>query len=177
MSAVAATVAATAVCSQSALASPGPSPLPSLPPAATLHRDGSLSLPRSAPSAVKRMVAAANSIRSAPYAYPTGSRTWRSTTYDSVGATESLLHAGGRMQNHLSGGALRGFGRPGKGKWVTVYASAPHSFIVIDGFAFDTAHYGPTAPAGTGPRWLARPFATANLTDGNRWVARHPAGL
>jgi hypothetical protein len=178
-SSIAAAVALAAVGSQSAMAFPGPGPseFAARPPAATLHHDGSVSLPRGAPRAVRRMVAAANSIRTDPYVYTAAPRSWRSAGYDSLGATELLLHAGGRMHDHLSAKALRGYGRPGLGNWVSVYVSRAHTFIVIDGLAFNTAHYGPTRPAGPGPRWLARPFATANLTDGNTWIVRHPAGL
>jgi len=47
---------------------------------------------------------------------------------------------------------------------------------VIAGLAFDTADYGgPNLPAGTGPRWRTDP--TGNLTDGQQYVIRHPAGL
>ena len=66
---------------------------------------------------------------------------------------------------------------PGKGHWVTVYAAGSHVFIVIAGLAFDTAHWGPTTPAGSGPRWLTKANALSNLSDGNDYVARHPAGL
>ena len=49
---------------------------------------------------------------------------------------------------------------------MTIYANAGHTWMVIAGLAFDTAHWGPTTPAGTGPRWLIKADATANLDDG-----------
>ena len=67
------------------------------------------------------------------------------------------------------------YGDPGPGKWITVYANTTHTWIVIGGRAFDTSHYGPATPAGTGPRWLAD--ATGNLGDGLSYVVRHPPGL
>ena len=51
------------------------------------------------------------------------------------------------------------------------------TWIIVAGLAFDTAHWGPTTPPGTGPRWLTPANATANLQDGGDYVIRHPAGL
>jgi len=71
---------------------------------------------------------------------------------------------------------LESYGQAGAGRWITVYANSGHAWIVIAGLAFDTADYGgPNLPAGTGPRWRSNP--TANLTDGQQYVIRHPAGL
>ncbi len=58
------------------------------------------------------------------------------------------------------------FGKPGKGKWVTIYANAGHAFMVIAGLRFDTVG---RAEAGT--RWQAAPRSVSGFK------IRHPAGL
>jgi peptidoglycan hydrolase-like protein with peptidoglycan-binding domain len=146
-------------------------------PTATIDSDGNALAPADAPQAVKTMIAAANRIDTKPYIYAGGHASWNAPGYDCSGATGYVLHAAGFLNSPLPSGAMEDLWQSGKGHWVTVYASGPHAFIVIAGLAFDTAHYGPTTPGGSGPRWLTKANATANLSDGNSWVARHPAGL
>jgi peptidoglycan hydrolase-like protein with peptidoglycan-binding domain len=144
---------------------------------ATIQPDGDATAPADAPQAVKTMIAAANRIDRKPYIYAGGHASWNAPGYDCSGATGYVLHAAGFLSSPEPSGAMEDMWQSGKGNWVTVYASGPHAFIVIAGLAFDTAHYGPTSPGGTGPRWLTKANATANLSDGNTWFARHPAGL
>jgi peptidoglycan hydrolase-like protein with peptidoglycan-binding domain len=144
---------------------------------ATIQANGDATAPADAPQAVKTMIAAANRIDTKPYIYAGGHASWNAPGYDCSGATGYVLHAAGFLNTPEPSGAMETMWEPGKGNWVTVYASGPHAFIVIAGLAFDTAHYGPTTPGGTGPRWLTKANATANLSDGNTWFARHPAGL
>ncbi|HUE25853.1 MAG TPA: hypothetical protein VMP89_03695 [Solirubrobacteraceae bacterium] len=71
---------------------------------------------------------------------------------------------------------LESYGDPGPGRWITIYANAGHTWIVVAGRAFDTANYGgPNTPSGDGPRWRSNP--TGNLADGGSYVERHPSGL
>jgi hypothetical protein len=80
------------------------------------------------------------------------------------------------LESPLISTQLESFGLPGPGRWVTVYANSAHTWVVVAGIAMDTAEYGgPPLPAGSGPRWRARPLA--NLADGQSYVVRHPAGL
>ena len=97
--------------------------------------------------------------------------------YDCSGAVSFALHGGGLLATPEDSSQLETFGRPGPGKWITVYSDPEHAFVVIAGLAFDTAHYGPTFPSGSGPRWLEPNDVTANLQDGGDYVERHPAGL
>jgi hypothetical protein len=96
--------------------------------------------------------------------------------YDCSGSVSFVLYAAGLgPAGNMAevSGDLESYGAAGPGKWVTVYASGPHTFIDIAGLAFDTADYGgPNIPAGSGPRWRTDP--TANLSDGNQWSQRHP---
>jgi hypothetical protein len=64
-------------------------------------------------------------------------------------------------------GALEGWGEPGPGNWVTVYANAEHTYAVIAGLRWDTVGDA----TGTGPRWHTGPAYPAGFT------VRHPAGL
>ena len=144
--------------------------------------DGYATAPASAPQAVKLAVGAANQIADKPYPVPDVhyddqnlTQTW--PAYDcSATVSYVLYHAGLRGPTATTAAGLMGDGLPGPGRWITVYASTSHTWIVIAGRAFDTSHYGGLdTPAGTGPRW--EPDPTANLADGQSYVARHPPGL
>jgi hypothetical protein len=135
--------------------------------------------PANAPIWVKEMIAAANEIHTLPYIWGGGHQGPLSTLYpgyDCSGSVSFVLYAAGLgPAGNMAevSGDLESYGAAGPGKWVTVYASGPHTFIDIAGLAFDTADYGgPNIPAGSGPRWRTDP--TANLSDGNQWSQRHP---
>jgi peptidoglycan hydrolase-like protein with peptidoglycan-binding domain len=144
---------------------------------ATIDANGDARAPASAPAKVKEMIAAANSIHTTSYCYAGGHGSWNSSCYDCSGAVGFVLHKAGYLNSPEPSGAMESWGVAGKGKWVTVYAAGPHAFMVIAGLAFDTAQWGPVTPSGSGPRWLTKPNALANLSDGNSYVPRHPPGL
>jgi 3D (Asp-Asp-Asp) domain-containing protein len=147
---------------------------------ARIQPDGSALAPASAPGPVKAAIAAGNRIHTLPYPSPdvhygTLARLW--PAYDCSGATSFVLYSAGLLgPNALVSGELQSWGQAGPGRWITVYANDMHAWIVVAGIALDTAGYGgPAIPPGDGPRW--RSDALANLTDGARYVARHPPGL
>ena len=144
---------------------------------ATLNSDGTATAPSDAPAAVQKAIAAANSIIDDPYIYGGGHASFNDSGYDCSGSVSFALHGGGLLSSPEDSTGLESYGRPGPGKWITVYADSGHAFVVIAGLAFDTAHYGPTFPSGSGPRWLQPSDVTANLSDGGDYVERHPAGL
>jgi peptidoglycan hydrolase-like protein with peptidoglycan-binding domain len=145
---------------------------------ATIDSSGDATAPAGAPAVVQQMIAAANSIDSKPYIYAGGHASWDAPGYDCSGSVSYVLHAAGLLSSPEDSTELESFGSSGVGQWVTVYANAGHTWIVIAGLAFDTGHWGPTAPAGSGPRWLVKADATANLTDGTGgYTVRHPTGL
>lgn len=144
---------------------------------ATLNSNGTVTAPAGAPQIVQQVIAAANQIIDTPYIYGGGHGSFNDTGYDCSGAVSYALHGGNLISAPEDSSELESYGAAGPGKWITVYADAGHAFIVIAGLAFDTAHYGPTTPAGTGPRWLTASNATANLSDGGNYIVRHPAGL
>jgi peptidoglycan hydrolase-like protein with peptidoglycan-binding domain len=142
---------------------------------ATINADGTANAPAGAPPAVVAMIAAANKIIDKPYIYAGGHGRWNDNGYDCSGAVSFALHGAGMLSAPEDSTELESYGSPGPGKWVSIYANPNHTWIVIAGIAFDTAHYGPTTPGGTGPRWLTNP--TGNLADGQNYVVRHPSAL
>jgi Putative peptidoglycan binding domain len=145
---------------------------------ATIDAAGNAVAPAGAPAVVQEMIAAANSIDAKPYIYAGGHASWNAPGYDCSGSVSFVLHAAGLLSSPEDSTGLESFGSAGPGQWVTVYANAGHTWIVVAGLAFDTGHWGPTTPAGSGPRWLVKADATANLNDGTGgYIVRHPTGL
>jgi cell wall-associated NlpC family hydrolase len=124
--------------------------------------------PLNAPPLVKRVIAAANHIRATPYIWGGGHGSWISTGYDCSGAVSYALHGGKLLSTPLTSGSLEAFGEAGAGRWITIYANAQHTYMVVAGLRFDTA--GDTS--GTGPRWHPTTAAAAS----GRFVVRHPVG-
>jgi cell wall-associated NlpC family hydrolase len=123
--------------------------------------------PPDAPEAVKGVINNANTIVGRPYIWGGGHGSWYSNGYDCSGSVSFALFGGGLIPEPLTSGALEGWGAPGPGKWITVYASATHTFAEIAGLRWDTVGDA----NGTGPRWHLAPTSTAGF------VARHPPGL
>jgi peptidoglycan hydrolase-like protein with peptidoglycan-binding domain len=144
---------------------------------ATLNSDGTVTPPAGAPQAVVDAINAANSIIDTPYRIGGGHGKWNDSAYDCSGAVSFALHGANLLSAPEDSTQLESYGSAGPGQWMTIYADSAHTFIVIAGLAFDTAHYGPTTPGGSGPRWLTAANATANLQDGGNYVVRHPSGL
>jgi cell wall-associated NlpC family hydrolase len=124
--------------------------------------------PMNAPPAVKRVIAAANHIRTLPYIWGGGHGRWQDAGYDCSGAVSYALHGGRLLTTPLTSGSFETWGEPGPGRWITIYANAQHAYMVVAGLRFDTA--GDTS--GSGPRW--HPTVAAAATG--RYVVRHPVG-
>jgi cell wall-associated NlpC family hydrolase len=124
--------------------------------------------PANAPAAVKRVIAAANHIRTLPYIWGGGHGRWQDAGYDCSGAVSYALHGGKLLTSPLTSGSFEAFGEAGAGRWITIYANASHAYMVVAGLRFDTA--GDVSESG--PRW--HPTAAAAATG--RYVARHPIG-
>lgn len=143
---------------------------------ATIYPDGTVTAPAGAPAAVIQMISAAKPDHR--HALRLGRRACelQRSGYDCSGAVSYALHGGGLLSSPADSTGLESLGSSGPGRWVTVYADASHTWVVIAGIAFDTANYGgPNIPAGNGPRWRTDP--TGTLADGGGYVVRHPAGL
>ncbi len=123
--------------------------------------------PPDAPEAVQQVINAANTIVGRPYVWGGGHASFYSYGYDCSGSVSFALFGGGLIPEPLTSGSLEGWGEPGPGKWITVYANAEHTFMEIAGLRWDTVGDA----RGTGPRWHLEPTSTAGF------VARHPPGL
>jgi hypothetical protein len=134
--------------------SPDPS-VPLAPPGrAKLRKDGTAIAPADAPPAVQAAIAAGNAIRTYPYRWGGGHRSFLDSGYDCSGAVSYVLHGAGLLTSPMPSGPLASsWGTPGKGRWITVYANASHTYMVVAGLRFDTSAVGEKLNQGSGPRW------------------------
>ena len=120
-------------------------------------------------------VSAANEIIDTRYVYGGGHGSFASTGYDCSGAVSFALHGGDLLASPEDSTGLESFGAAGPGAWVSVYADAAHTFLVVAGRAFDTADFGgPNIPSGSGPRWRSSPprrrwIGPRAKAAGSRW--------
>lgn len=133
---------------------------------ARITRRGRVLAPTRAPRAVRRVIAAANRIATKPYVYGGGHGSWNAAGYDCSGSVSYALHGGGLLRTAMASGGFTSWGRPGRGRWITVYANGGHAYMVVAGLRYDT-----TSAKATGNRWTSQHRAPAG------YVARHPAGL
>ncbi|HEX4109575.1 MAG TPA: peptidoglycan-binding protein [Solirubrobacteraceae bacterium] len=149
--------------------SPTDPTIPAAPPiAATLSPTGLASISTAAPAAVQAMVAAGNQIATTPYLYGGGHQSWTSPGgYDCSGSVSYVLHAAGLLDSPLVSGALASWGDAGVGRWVTIYANAQHTWMIIAGLRFDTGGLDDAVAS----RWQSALVPTAG------YAVRHPAGL
>jgi hypothetical protein len=121
---------------------------------AKLRKDGTALAPADAPAAIQAAIAAGNAIHTFPYVWGGGHRSFTDTGYDCSGAVSYVLHAAGLLASPMPSGPLAsGWGAPGKGRWITVYANAGHAYMVVAGLRFDTSAVGERLNQGSGPRW------------------------
>jgi cell wall-associated NlpC family hydrolase len=150
-------------------------PPPPPPEKATLV-DGRVIAPASAPTRIKRVIAAANRLIKKPYIYGGGHKPYASASrldrgYDCSGSVSYALHGGSFLRSPLPSGALMKWGQSGPGTWITVYTSPSHAYVVIAGLRFDTSMHDSDAPGPrTGPRW------SRTLRKSKAFIARHPSG-
>jgi hypothetical protein len=118
------------------------------------------------PAALARVIAAGDRIAHLPYEYGGGHGTWNDSGYDCSGSVSYALHGGGLLSAPLTSGGFMSWGAPGKGRWITIYASPGHVYMVVRGRRFDTS--GQDA---SGSRWQRDDRSAAG------YVIRHPAGF
>jgi hypothetical protein len=133
---------------------------------ATLLPDGTAVAPASAPDVVKAMIAAGNAIHDMPYKFGGGHGNFDDTGYDCSGSMSYVFNKAGLLGEALDSSGFAAFGEAGPGVWVTTYANAGHSFMMIAGLRFDTS-----GRANDNSRW----HDDVRPTDG--YTERHPAGL
>jgi cell wall-associated NlpC family hydrolase len=135
-------------------------------PRARVLPDGTAQAPDNAPEVVKRVILAANQIAKFPYKWGGGHGAWRDNGYDCSGSVSFALAGAGLLDRPLTSGLLAGYGAPGPGRWITIYANSGHVFMVVAGLRFDTSGQG---RAGT--RWQEDVRTTGGF------AVRHVPGL
>ena len=129
-------------------------PAPTGPPGkAKLRKDGTAVAPANAPPAVQSAIAAGNAIRTKPYRWGGGHRSFSDTGYDCSGAVSYVLNGAGMLTSPMPSGPLMGWGLPGKGHWISIYSNPSHVYMVVAGLRFDTSAVGEKVRQGSGPRW------------------------
>ncbi len=148
--------------------------------------DGHVALiPAGVPAAVQAMVVAGNELQELPYG-PGGHPDPRGASEEDCSSTVNyvLYRSGVRpISEILADNPLAqdyvGWGDPGPGRWVTIYATdepTPHVFIVIAGLRLDTSHNGTDVGPNRdedGPRWRILSY----IPTWAHWSVRHPPGL
>lgn len=122
--------------------------------------------PLESPPEVKQIIEAGNGIARTPYLWGGGHGKWQDEGYDCSGSVSFALASAGLLDRSLTSGQLKGWGKPGKGKWVTVWTHDGHVFLEVAGVRFDTS-----GTKTTGSRWQSE------MRSRNGFVARHPPGL
>jgi hypothetical protein len=151
-------------------ADPFPQRGPTVPGTIARLRHGVACAPEKAPLAVKRAIWAANQLRSMPYRFGGGHRSFSDNGYDCSGTVSYALGAAGLIDVPMSSSDLLRYGRHGRGKWITVYARNGHAFAVIAGLRLDT-----TAWNNRGDRYAPRWQKADRPPRG--FETRHPAGF
>jgi cell wall-associated NlpC family hydrolase len=141
---------------------------PPAPPAtATITAAGKAVAPAGAPAAVVAIIAAGNRIARKPYRYGGGHASFKDTAYDCSGSVSFALHGAGLLDYPYNSTMLETWSESGYGEWVTIYANAEHTFMVVAGLRYDTS-----GQRQAGTRW--QPISTRGYEG---FVVRHPAGL
>jgi hypothetical protein len=119
------------------------------------------------PLRVRRAIHAGDRIAFKPYRLGGGhARFPEDSAYDCSGSISYVLYAASALSSPLDSGSFMSYGRPGRGRWITIYANRGHAFMTVNGRRFDTSMRG----AG-GSRWSSQMRSTAG------YVVRHPPGL
>ncbi len=132
-----------------------------------LLADGTAQAPFDAPPEVNAVVGAANTIARFPYIWGGGHDTFSDVGYDCSGSLSYALSAAGLVDEPIDSGQFMKWGARGPGKWITVYANAGHTFMIVGGLRYDTSFRdGPR-----GSRWQDAPRPM------NGFEVRHWPGL
>jgi hypothetical protein len=133
---------------------------------ARMTRNGLAIPPANAPARVKAVIRAGNRIAKKPYKYGGGHGVLEDSGYDCSGSVSYALRGGRLMSGALASGGFTTWGRPGRGRWITVRANGGHAYMVVAGLRFDTS-----ASKRTGTRW------SRQMRSPRGYVATHPPGL
>ena len=119
---------------------------------------------------MKRVIWAANQLKTKPYKWGGGHGRWQDSGYDCSGSVSFALHAAGLLGSPQTSGTLTRYGKRGAGKWISIYANKGHVYLEVAGLRLDTSPVGD--PNGrNGVRW--RPI----IGRRTGFHARHLVGL
>lgn len=145
---------------------------PTVPGTRAVLRGNVAAAPAAAPLEVKRAIWAANQLRTKPYRYGGGHRSFNDSAYDCSGTVSYALGAAGLINSPMPSSGFRKYGQRGHGKWITVYARNGHTFAVIAGLRLDTTAWNTMKrDRNWAPRWQSLP------REPRGFEARHPVGL
>ena len=125
--------------------------------------------PAAAPTRVKKLIWAVNTIVHKPYVYGGGHGRFADRGYDCSGLVSFAMHAAGLLRSPMSAPGFFRFGSYGAGRWITLWVRSGHVFAVVGGLRLDTTPY--PSRGVEGPRWRPQLRNTAAFTP------RHPVGL
>jgi hypothetical protein len=125
------------------------------PEKARLTKKGRAIPPPDAPPAVVNAINYGNLIRKRPYRWGGGHASFTDSGYDCSGAVSYVLWGAGLLTAPMPSGSFMGWGLPGRGSWITVFANKSHMYAVIAGLRWDTSAVGERFRRGSGPRWRA----------------------
>ncbi|MEA2184258.1 MAG: hypothetical protein QOF69_3443 [Solirubrobacteraceae bacterium] len=137
---------------------------------AGIRTDGKATIPRGAPERVRALLSHLNRIVGKRYTWGGGHAKLADKGYDCSGAVSYGLIRAGLLAYSMVSGRFTRWGKPGGGRWVTIYANKRHVYMEVAGLRLDTSAVG-DQPALTGVRW--RPV----IGQRNGFTVRHLAGL
>ncbi len=129
-------------------------------------RHGVAYAPANAPEAVKRAIAAGNRLQGKPYKWGGGHARHDDTGYDCSGTVSYVLRQAGLLKGSINSRGYFSYGKPGPGRWISIYTRRGHVYLTIAGLRLDTGGRG----GRTGPKWRALERNTRGQT------VRHPPG-
>ncbi len=127
-------------------------------------KDGKATVPSHYPKRVKEVIKAANTISDTPYIWGGGHGSFVDRGYDCSGSVSYALHGGRLLASPLTSGSLAGYGKGGKGRYITIYANSSHVFMKVGKLWYDTSGANPS-------RWQK---GSKSLSG---YVVRHPKNL
>jgi len=122
--------------------------------------------PLDAPEAVLNVIRAGNIIARSPYKWGGGHGRFQDNGYDCSGSVSYALYYAGLVDGPHTSGDYAAYGKPGRGKWITIYANGGHMWMEVAGIRFDTS-----GARTSGSRWQNE------LRNLSGYEIRHPPGL
>jgi hypothetical protein len=119
---------------------------------AMIRRNGLAAIPKGAPSRVREIISAANTIIGKPYKWGGGHGRLFDSGYDCSGSVSYALIRAGLLGYPMVSGTLARWGTNGEGKYVTIYANKSHVYMEVAGLRLDTSSVGDSSGK-SGVRW------------------------